>query len=217
MYTDIEIYPDTSDDEADLRLRKSFHHHTTATISCSGTKTATSAVAGPSSPEKAHGPSFAIRGFNEHEKETDTNLLDQFDFMQDGHFEAWDAEYESAPKQRARTGGVRVLLIYVGRTKLKHTQDNPMKEWLEEDRSIFLTEFLRLDGRSQYSNLLCACAGSMPAEYRCTDCVLGCLVCQTCMLMSHEGIPLHRIEVCAHLNHQGKVLIQFIAMEWFLF
>lgn len=71
-----------------------------------------------------------------------------------------------------------------------------MKEWLEVDRTAFLSEFLRLDGRGHLMNHVCACHESTLAEFRCTDCFFGQLFCQTCILKSHAGSPLHAIEVC---------------------
>lgn len=93
-----------------------------------------------------------------------------------------------------------------------------MKEWLDVDRTMFLHELLRLDGRSQYLNRFCACAESMTAEYRCTDCILSHLVCQRCILMSHGGIPLHRVEVRVYLNYPaGEALTHWIEVEWLIF
>lgn len=70
-----------------------------------------------------------------------------------------------------------------------------MKEWLEVDRSIFLAELLRLEGRGPLSGHLCSCGNSRPAEYRCTDCFGGRMACQSCILTWHAGLPLHRTEV----------------------
>lgn len=71
-----------------------------------------------------------------------------------------------------------------------------MKEWLEVDRTTFLSELLRLDGRGEFMNHACVCQDSTPAEFRCTDCFFGRLVCQRCILNLHAGNPLHGIEVC---------------------
>lgn len=73
-----------------------------------------------------------------------------------------------------------------------------MKEWLDVDRSAFLAELLRLDGQRQFANRMCICQESLPAEYRCTDCFSGRLVCQPCILKQHVGNPLHRVEVRFH-------------------
>lgn len=114
VYTDLEVYPDTSDEEVDLRPRKTFHYHTTAFVSSTGTQTITSAVAGPPSPGRSGSPLPATHGPYDREKESlpansDVDVLQQFDFLQDGFFEAWNAEYESGPKRRVRTGAVRVV------------------------------------------------------------------------------------------------------------
>lgn len=105
-YIDLEVYPDTSDEEDDVRTRKTFYHHTVAVISDTGARTATSAVAGPSSPKKVHGPAFFVGGTHSDKPEAYSNALDeQFNFLQDGFFDSWNAEHESA-RRRVRTGAV---------------------------------------------------------------------------------------------------------------
>ncbi|KAF8069134.1 hypothetical protein FPV67DRAFT_1415501 [Lyophyllum atratum] len=73
-------------------------------------------------------------------------------------------------------------------------QDNPTKVWVAEDRQTFLDEFLRLEGRGEYTDPFCPCGQSMSANYRCIDCLFGRLLCTECMVSSHACIPLHRIE-----------------------
>ncbi|KAG1888123.1 hypothetical protein F4604DRAFT_1877330 [Suillus subluteus] len=54
-------------------------------------------------------------------------------------------------------------------------------------------EFLRLEGRGDYSQDICAC-GEEAATYRCQDCH-GCeLFCHLCMIRIHDRHPLHRME-----------------------
>lgn len=76
-----------------------------------------------------------------------------------------------------------------------------MNEWLEVDRTQFLAEFLRLDGRGPSRNQSCTCGQPMRVDYRCIDCFLGCLVCQPCMIKRHTGSPLHHIEVRTYPNY----------------
>lgn len=110
VYTDLEVYPDTSDDEEDLRPLKTFHYHTTAFISRTGKKTATSAVAGPLSPKKA---TTRITTFSDGQGSSSGNvdMTEPFEFLQDGYFDSWDAEHEALPRPRVRTGAVSAIHI----------------------------------------------------------------------------------------------------------
>ncbi|KAG1800700.1 hypothetical protein EV424DRAFT_1474813 [Suillus variegatus] len=61
------------------------------------------------------------------------------------------------------------------------------------DSDLFLEEFLRLEGRGDYSQDICIC-GEEAATYRCQDCH-GCeLFCHLCMIRIHDRHPLHRME-----------------------
>lgn len=104
-YVDLEVYPDTSDEE-ETRPRKTFHHHTTAIVSNAGTRTATSAVAGPPSPKKARIPTSLTNNIDDQGTDLDA---EQFEFLQDGFFDTWDAEHE-VTRRRVRTGAVSSML-----------------------------------------------------------------------------------------------------------
>lgn len=100
-HVDLEVYPDTSDEE-DARPRKAFYHHTVAVISNAGLKTATSAVAGPLSPKKTRVPASLPGEIDDQGIELDS---ERFNFLQDGFFDSWDAEHDLT-KPRVRTGAV---------------------------------------------------------------------------------------------------------------
>ncbi|KAF8065132.1 hypothetical protein FPV67DRAFT_1419442 [Lyophyllum atratum] len=69
-----------------------------------------------------------------------------------------------------------------------------MKTWVDLDRQVFLDEFLRLEGRGEYTNTCCPCGQPLPAKYRCVDCLPGPLLCAPCMVLLHARNPFHRIE-----------------------
>lgn len=110
IYVDVEVYPDTSDEE-DSRPCKMFHHHTTATVSNAGTKIATSAIFGPPSPTKATTHASLTDIIHDQGADFDS---EQFEFFQDGHFEAWDTEHELT-RQRLRTRSVSCISHTSGR------------------------------------------------------------------------------------------------------
>ncbi|KAH7906396.1 hypothetical protein BJ138DRAFT_1016290, partial [Hygrophoropsis aurantiaca] len=66
-------------------------------------------------------------------------------------------------------------------------------QWLSE-RSVFLSEFLRLDGRGDFTEDACSCSPQKRAVYRCKDCFGLRLQCQDCIVLGHATNPLHRIE-----------------------
>ncbi|KAG1723397.1 hypothetical protein EDB19DRAFT_1898082 [Suillus lakei] len=54
-------------------------------------------------------------------------------------------------------------------------------------------EFLRLEGRGDYSQDLCVCGEEAPI-YRCQDCYGPELFCHLCVVRIHERQPLHKIK-----------------------
>ncbi|KAH7905933.1 hypothetical protein BJ138DRAFT_1017003 [Hygrophoropsis aurantiaca] len=72
-------------------------------------------------------------------------------------------------------------------------KDKPLLQWIPE-RAAFLDEFIRLDGRGDYSNQLYCCVVGQLALYRCEDCFSLKLRCQKCIVLQHAQNPLHRIE-----------------------
>lgn len=81
-----------------------------------------------------------------------------------------------------------------------------MQEWLK-DRELFLTEFLRLEGRGSYKHTCHTCDVKVGNIFRCTDCDGSSLYCSHCLLQSHSENALHRIEVSISLFFQARHLI----------
>lgn len=79
-----------------------------------------------------------------------------------------------------------------------NTQDEPLREW-RLHRDEYLAEFLRLEGRGDYTEDYCTSCpvGSQAAtpKYRCRDCFSMRLVCTDCCRDAHKENPLHVIEV----------------------
>jgi hypothetical protein len=71
--------------------------------------------------------------------------------------------------------------------------DSPLESWKVHDRSAYLDELLRHDGRAGESS--CAFCGDCNGLYKCKDCFGGSLHCQRCVVQQHLFNPLHRIEV----------------------
>ncbi|KAJ6558713.1 hypothetical protein B0H10DRAFT_2120544 [Mycena sp. CBHHK59/15] len=87
--------------------------------------------------------------------------------------------------------------------------DDPNALWVSLDRSEFLDELLRLEGRGDYQDQeICAaemCRNSAP-RYRCKDCMVLCLYCETCIVQLHQAMPLHRIEEWKGESFQRRTL-----------
>ncbi|KIK33966.1 hypothetical protein CY34DRAFT_98770, partial [Suillus luteus UH-Slu-Lm8-n1] len=75
-------------------------------------------------------------------------------------------------------------------------KDNPLLQWLPE-RSAFLDEIIRLEGRGSEGTRLNCCCGTDNAThlYRCRDCFGVEMVCLTCVVHRHLSNPLHRIDM----------------------
>ncbi|KAF9553123.1 hypothetical protein CPC08DRAFT_646024 [Agrocybe pediades] len=75
----------------------------------------------------------------------------------------------------------------------KRRPDEPLKEWKEE-REVFLSEFLRFEGKDANSSESCAECGACVGNFRCLDCDNLDLVCRECILKLHRRNGLHHIE-----------------------
>lgn len=63
-------------------------------------------------------------------------------------------------------------------------------------RDEYLDEVLRLDGRGRLGRTSqCATCSQAGAEYRCSDCLGGKMVCKACVIEAHSLLPLHRVQV----------------------
>jgi hypothetical protein len=91
-------------------------------------------------------------------------------------------------------------------------KDEPLKQWTKDCRDEYLDEFIRLEGRGNFTAENCpSCKraansntfqGLLGAEQelgvaaiRCNDCFGGELLCEACCVGDHVHNPLHMIEV----------------------
>jgi hypothetical protein len=81
-------------------------------------------------------------------------------------------------------------------TMLFKEADSPTESWKAFDRSIYLDELLRHDGRAGESS--CSFCEDGNGLYKCKECFGGRLHCQACIVKQHLSHPLHRIEVGAY-------------------
>ncbi|KAF7377339.1 hypothetical protein MSAN_00154900 [Mycena sanguinolenta] len=73
--------------------------------------------------------------------------------------------------------------------------DDPLRQWVEDHRTDYLAESLRLEGRGDHCYSTCRLCYSGQAEYRCRECLGGGeLMCRTCVLAGHARLPFHQIE-----------------------
>ncbi|KAG2112875.1 hypothetical protein DEU56DRAFT_874348 [Suillus clintonianus] len=72
--------------------------------------------------------------------------------------------------------------------------DNDAHSERKQDRSLFLHEMLRLEGRGELSAGPCSGCCYPHPEYRCQDCFGITLCCASCMVTAHTHHPLHRLQ-----------------------
>lgn len=126
---------------------------------------------------------------------------------------------QKRPKPNKENDSVRVLpypYLLTPRT-YPHLQTG-MARWLQY-RSVFLDEFLRLEGLGDRLDVLMVCpdCSDALAQFRCKDCS-GCIMrCSSCVVSFHRDLPLHRLQVrqpaldvptCVHLTQ---------VVEWWFF
>ncbi|KAG1845269.1 hypothetical protein C8R48DRAFT_750776 [Suillus tomentosus] len=76
---------------------------------------------------------------------------------------------------------------------LSDNLQNDTPEFVEFTKQKRTIEFLRLEGRGDYSQNICVC-GEEDAIYRCQDCHGSELFCHLCTIRVHERQPLHTLE-----------------------
>ncbi|KAK7007802.1 hypothetical protein R3P38DRAFT_3324954 [Favolaschia claudopus] len=73
--------------------------------------------------------------------------------------------------------------------------DDPLRQWAEDYRTIYLAEVLRFEGRGDHAAYTTCECGSDSAEFRCIDCLSGGrLMCGSCMRETHAQSPFHRVQ-----------------------
>ncbi|KAK0488337.1 hypothetical protein EDD18DRAFT_1081484, partial [Armillaria luteobubalina] len=73
----------------------------------------------------------------------------------------------------------------------------------------FLDEILKLDAFETDDNDVCEACQTGTGIFRCLSCVDTQHLCQACIVAGHEGLPLHRIEVCQYRFLYIKSCLQF--------
>ncbi|KAJ6452171.1 hypothetical protein C8R47DRAFT_1083819 [Mycena vitilis] len=80
--------------------------------------------------------------------------------------------------------------------------DDPLRQWAEDHRAMYLAEMLRYEGRGEHAqHPHCPRCPAGPddhpgaADHRCTDCLGGGeLFCSACVVLAHQHQPFHRIQ-----------------------
>ncbi|KAJ7716378.1 hypothetical protein B0H16DRAFT_1741305 [Mycena metata] len=97
--------------------------------------------------------------------------------------------------------------------------DDPLGQWVRENRAEFLQILLLLEGRGDHRYSLCPTCSREPdatpgkAEYRCRDCLAGGqLVCKNCLVEQHQKLPLHRVQVWTGIFFQ-KILLKSLGLR----
>jgi hypothetical protein len=73
-------------------------------------------------------------------------------------------------------------------------QDNPLQQWRENEREVFLDELIRLEGRGVRTDDQCELCHK-EGVYRCLDCIAVQFLCPRCVNSTHSFNPFHVIEV----------------------
>ncbi|KAJ6484089.1 hypothetical protein C8R45DRAFT_1214949 [Mycena sanguinolenta] len=88
--------------------------------------------------------------------------------------------------------------------------DDPLRQWAEDHRDIFLAEMLRHEGRGEHAeSLTCRQCGERDADHRCIHCMGGGeLLCDLCIVACHRQMPFHRIERWTGTHFERRTLKQ---------
>jgi hypothetical protein len=93
---------------------------------------------------------------------------------------------------------------------MRFSKDEPLKQWTRDCRDEYLDEFIRSEGRGNFTHNHCPsckraanstlCQDPFERELgmatiRCMDCFGGELVCEDCCVRNHVQNPLHMVEV----------------------
>ncbi|KAJ7097255.1 hypothetical protein B0H15DRAFT_773428 [Mycena belliarum] len=105
---------------------------------------------------------------------------------------------------------VRLLAVFSFRYHPDYciSQDNPLREWVLENRDEFLAELLRWEGRGDHRAYdICPGCSTQRAEYRCRLCMTGGeMVCSACIVEHHKRTPLHVVEFWNGKSFQRQTL-----------
>ncbi|KAJ7707970.1 hypothetical protein B0H14DRAFT_2646717 [Mycena olivaceomarginata] len=83
--------------------------------------------------------------------------------------------------------------------------DDPLRQWAEDHRTMYLSEMLRREGRGDHNYTMCPRCNEGKPDHQCKDCLGGGeLLCASCMLDGHSQLPFHRIELIRSQQWQGS-------------
>jgi hypothetical protein len=106
-----------------------------------------------------------------------------------------DDDDDDDERGRDLRDSVSTIKSFTGKV-INCTQDNPLRQWAEDHRTMYLSEMLRHEGRGDQHYTTCPRCPDGKPDHRCKDCIGGGeLLCETCMLSGHRQLPFHRIEV----------------------
>ncbi|EIN10159.1 hypothetical protein PUNSTDRAFT_64703, partial [Punctularia strigosozonata HHB-11173 SS5] len=69
-----------------------------------------------------------------------------------------------------------------------------MRQWIGEMRAKFLDALLAHEALPTATTTACSICHRSTGEYRCQDCLGGCMMCKDCTIAAHRKLPLHHIE-----------------------
>lgn len=128
-------------------------------------------------------------------------------------------------QRRKRTDGVRASSFNRDcfQTYGYLIQDNPLKTWIPHI-DIYVEELLRHESCNIGEQLICAnvtCDQSImdqpSASFRCIDCQTSALYCSSCILLLHQRLPLHRVEVdfrSSYIQTLTNYYCSFLFQRW---
>jgi hypothetical protein len=171
-------------------LRETSHIRTDGTV-----RRVAQMVDAPTSPSKLSAPLLFDEPLAQRGTAPIYDLYDQPDDFDDGlGVDDGLGEGESGHEMRDSVGSYP---FGVRETHQSIYQDHPLREWVRENREIFLVELLRGEGRGDHRHYsVCPACAVSAALYHCKTCVGGDeLLCQGCIVDRHAQSPFHLIEV----------------------
>ncbi|KIJ60877.1 hypothetical protein HYDPIDRAFT_116748 [Hydnomerulius pinastri MD-312] len=114
-------------------------------------------------------------------------------FFDDGSFAAQSYDTNECPEADDERNQQTTFPLEVPRRR-RYASDRPLLMWIPQ-RSAFLDEFIRHEGRGDYlEDLGCYHCKEEPGVYRCDDCFGRELYCRDCIVKCHASMPLHFIK-----------------------
>ncbi|KAK6971654.1 CxC2 domain-containing protein [Favolaschia claudopus] len=177
---------DSDHDELPRAREEGLYHRAIRTDDHGRTVISTTTVTVPASPSKRRPPERDLLVSDDYEfplpMEANSDIIpaSAFPFAGEDSF-AFDEGHPLDPPRRKQ-----------------RESDNPMAQWLNNRRSRYLDELLRLEGRGDHRHQTkCAACPTAASEavFRCKDCFTDALFCKSCIVSEHKDNPFHRVEV----------------------